>query len=257
MVPPLVKPARATECSLLSKDPSVNATVIPVREHLHHIFRESYRELRPRAPMPELVVQFFAFTNINNTIRLREDKLLVRLSDLLEGAPDSVLQAIAHILLAKMYRRPIHREHATRYRRYVSSHDIRQKAHLVRQIRGRKFVESPKGEVYDLEKIFDDLNLRFFHGLLARPRMAWSRNHARASLGHYDPAHNAIVVSRIFDRAGVPGYAVEYIVYHEMLHLRHPVKLRGSRRCVHSAEFQAEEKLFPYLDEAKSFLRQV
>ena len=85
--------------------------------------------------------------------------------------------------------------------------------------------------------------------------MTWSRDHARNSLGHYDPAHNAIVVSRIFDHPRVPRYAVEYIVYHEMLHLKHPVRLRGSRRCVHSAEFQAEEKLFPQLDEVKRFLR--
>ncbi len=228
-----------------------------MRERLLHIFEESYSKLRPRAPMPELAIQFFAFANINNTIRIREGKLFVRLSDLLEGAPEPVLQAIAHILLAKMYRKPIEREYATRYRRYVSSHPIRQKAHLVRQMRGRKHIESAKGQVYDLEKIFDHLNLRFFHGLLARPQMTWSRNHARASLAHYDPAHNAIVVSRIFDHPRVPHYAVEYIVYHEMLHLRHPVKLRGSRRCVHSAEFQAEEQLFPRLEEAKRFLRRV
>jgi hypothetical protein len=42
-----------------------------------------------------------------------------------------------------------------------------------------------------------------------------------------------------------------------MLHLKHPVKLRGSRRCVHSVEFQAEEKLFPRLDEAKHFLKEL
>jgi len=50
---------------------------------------------------------------------------------------------------------------------------------------------------------------------------------------------------------------VEYIVYHEMLHLKHPVKLRGSRRCVHSREFQAEERLFPRLDDAKAMLKQL
>ena len=59
--------------------------------------------------MPDLAVEFFAFVNINNTIRLREGKLFVRLSDLLEGAPEAVLRAIAHILLAKMYRKPIER----------------------------------------------------------------------------------------------------------------------------------------------------
>ena len=224
-------------------------------ERLLPIFQESYRELRPRAPIPELQVKFYAFANINNTIRLREGKLLVRISDLLEGAPEPILRALAHILLAKLYRKPIEREHSTRYRRYVSSHDITQKAHLMRQRRGRKRIESPKGRVYDLEEIFERLNARFFYGLLARPQMTWSRSDARNMLGHYDPAHNAIVVSKVFDQPQVPAYAVEYIVYHEMLHLKHPVKLRGSRRCVHSAEFQAEEKLFQHLDKAKLFLR--
>ena len=228
-----------------------------MREGLLRIFQETYRELRPRAPLPELKVDFFAFANINNTIRLREGRLLVRLSDLLEGAPESVIRAIAHILLAKMYRKPIDAVHATRYRRYVSSHDLVEKAHLVRQMRGRKQIASPQGHTYDLELIFEDLNRRFFHGLMARPRMTWSRNHARNSLGHYDPAHNAIVVSRVFDNPRVPRFAVEYIVYHEMLHLKHPVKLRGSRRCVHGAAFVAEEKLFPELEQARQFLKRI
>ena len=226
-----------------------------MRDGLLPLFQETYRELRPRAPLPEISVEFFAFANVNNTIRLRDGRLLVRLSDLLEGAPESILRSIAHILLAKMYRRPIERAYATRYRRYISSHEISNKAHLVRQMRGRKRIESPRGRTCDLEKIFDELNAKYFWGLLARPRLTWSQNHARNSLGHYDPAHNAIVVSRVFDHPRVPRYAVEYILYHEMLHLKHPVKLRGSRRCVHSAEFQSEEKLFTHLEEAKRFLK--
>ena len=228
-----------------------------MKDGLLPIFQESYRELRPRAPVPEFEVEFFAFANVNNTIRLRDGRLLVRLSDLLEGAPESVLRAIAHILLAKMYRKTIERAYASRYRKYVSSHEIVGRTHLMRQIRGRKRIESARGRAYDLDKIFEELNTRFFYGLLGRPQMTWSQNHARNSLAHYDPAHNAIVVSRVFDHPRVPQYAVEYIVYHEMLHLKHPVKLRGSRRCVHSAAFQAEEKLFPHLAEAKEFLKSI
>lgn len=222
---------------------------------LLQIFEETYRELRSHSAVPEMKIEFYAYANINNTIRLRQAKLFIRLSDLLESAPESVLKAIAHILLAKMYRKPIEREHAVRYRRYVSGHDLRQKAHLLQQIRGRKRIESAQGHVYDLESIFEGLNTRFFHGLLARPQMTWSRDRARNRLGHYDPAHNAIVISRVFDHPRVPLCVVEYIVYHEMLHLKHPVKLRGSRRCVHSKEFQAEERLFPRLEEAKKFLK--
>jgi predicted metal-dependent hydrolase len=228
-----------------------------VREGLLEIFQDTYRELRPESSIPELKIEFFAFANVNNTIRLREGRLLVRLSDLLEGAPEAVLRAIAHILLAKMYRKPIHRVEAARYRKYVASHEIVRKTHLVRQMRGRKRLHSPRGYFYDLDTVFEELNKRFFHGLMARPRMSWSQTKTRRILGHYDPAHNAIIISRVFDHPQVPAFVLEYIVYHEMLHLKHPVRLRGSRRCVHSAEFQAEEMLFPRVAEANAFLKRL
>jgi len=228
-----------------------------VREGLLELFQETYRELRPGSPPPELKIEFFAFANVNNTIRLRNGRLLVRLSDLLEGAPETVLRAIAHILLAKMYRQPIDPGQSARYRKYVGSHDIVGKAHLVRQIRGRKLLRSARGHFYDLDIIFEELNTLFFHGLMARPRMSWSQTKTRRILGHYDPAHNAIVISRLFDHPAMPRYVLEYIVYHEMLHLKHPVRLRGNRRCVHSAEFQAEEKLFPRATEANTFLKRL
>jgi hypothetical protein len=221
------------------------------------IFEEMYRELRPRAPAPAFDVRFYRFANVNNTIRLREGTARVRISDLLQGAPATVLEAIAHILLAKLYRKPIAPARAARYRRYLASRPMSARTHLVRQMRGRKHIASPHGHVYDLEAIFDRLNLRYFHGLLGRPRMTWSRGHARNSLGHYDPAHNTIVISRIFDRPEVPRYAVEYLVYHEMLHLKHPVRLRGSRRSVHPRQFQEEERLFPELEQARRFLKRL
>jgi predicted metal-dependent hydrolase len=224
---------------------------------LAQIFHDAYRELRPRTPAPPLHVRFYSFVSISNTIRLRQGELYVRISDLLEGAPEPVLHSIAHILLAKLYRLPVERTQSARYRRYVASHDIAAKARLVRQMRGRKHIRSARGHHYHLEEIFDDLNRRFFHGLMGRPQLTWSQNHARSSLGHYDPAHNAIVISRVFDDPRVPRYAVEYILFHEMLHLKHPVKLNGSRRCVHSSEFRAEEKLFPELEQARKFLRAV
>ena len=80
---------------------------------------------------------------------------------------------------------------------------------------------------------------------------------AKRLLGHYDAAHNTIVVSRVFDRPSSPRYAIEYLLYHEMLHLKHPVKMRGLRRCVHSREFKAEERQFPQLQEALAFIKRL
>ena len=172
-------------------------------------------------------------------------------------AADNALDDWAHALDVALAHIVADDTESPRYRRYVSSYDLQQKAHLMRQIRGRKRFAPPQGRTYDLDAVFEDLNLRFFHGLLARPRMSWSSARARNSLGHYDPAHNAIVVSRIFDHPRVPRYAIEYLVYHEMLHLKHPVRMRGLRRCVHSREFKAEEALFPQLAQALAFIKRL
>ena len=221
------------------------------------MFEEEYRAIRPRAPIPSIHIRFYRFTSLNTTIRLREGQLKIHLSDLLEGAPESVLRAIAHILLAKLYRKPLDPSHNTRYRRFASSESVLRQTERIRQMRGRKKISTAKGDYYDLEEVFETLNTRFFHGLMGRPLLTWSEHKARRLLGHYDAAHNTIMVSRVFDRKNTPRYAIEYLMYHEMLHLKHPVKVRGGRRCVHPREFQAEEKLFPELEQAKAYLKQL
>jgi hypothetical protein len=222
-----------------------------------YIFEEEYRVLRPRAPMPPITVRFRRFTSLNTRIRLREGQLLVSLSDLLEGAPESVIRAIAHILLAKLYKKPIDPAHNLRYKRFSTSAAVTRQTELIRGARGNKRFFGPEGRFYHLEEVFDSLNSRFFGGLLGRPELTWSEGMAKRSLGHYDAAHNTIVVSRVFDRPSSPRYAVEYLLYHEMLHLKHPVKMRGLRRCVHSREFKADEALFPQLKEALAFIKRL
>jgi len=207
--------------------------------------------------MTPISVRFRRFTSLNTTIRLREGQIHVSLSDLLEGAPESVIRAIAHILLAKLYKKPIDATHNLRYKRFASSTAVTRQTELIRGARGNKRFFGPEGRFYHLEEVFDVLNLRFFGGLLGRPQLTWSEGMAKRSLGHYDAAHNTIVVSRVFDRPSSPRYAVEYLLYHEMLHLKHPVRMRGLRRCVHSREFKAEEALFPQLKEAQAFIKRL
>ena len=221
------------------------------------IFQQEYRALRPRAPMPPIVLRFRRFTSLNTRIRLRDEQIQVSLSDLLEGAPESVIRAIAHILLAKLYKKPINPAQELRYKRFVYSAAVTRQTELIRGARGNKRFFGPEGRFYHLEEVFDSLNARFFGGLLGRPELTWSESVAKRSLGHYDAAHNTIVVSRVFDRPSSPRYAIEYLLYHEMLHLKHPVTRRGLRRCVHSRAFKAEEKLFPQLKEALAFIKRL
>ena len=233
----------------------VSKLVVPTHSALHAIFEQEYRGVRPIAPMPGFDIRFRRFTSLNTTIRLREGTLRVRLSDQLEAAPEAVHRAIAHILIAKLYRKPVDASEADSYRRYVSSEAVTQVAQRIRQARGRKRISTHVGRHYNLEEVFEAVNLRFFHGLMGRPTLTWSAHAARRMLGHYDAAHNTIVVSQVFDRAETPRCAIEYLLYHEMLHLKHPVRIEAGRRCVHSREFQAEERLFPELAQAREYLK--
>jgi hypothetical protein len=181
----------------------------------------------------------------------------VKIADTLAGAPDSVMEALAEILLSKLFRKPVPAHSNDRYRRYLNRRDVRRNLDLIRQIRGRKLVENPKGHVYDLTAMFEELNFRYFFGLMAMPQLGWSRQASRTMLGHYDPSHNAIVLSRILDRKETPRVAVEYVLFHEMLHLRYPAEHRGARRCVHTKEFKQAEKAFEKLAEAQAALKKL
>lgn len=218
------------------------------------IYARVYLHYAPDATPPEVDLQFRPYSGIRSTIRIRDGRLLVRISDLLEGAPAPVLEALAHVLVGKLLRAPVSPSHHLRYRRYVNRSEVRRSTHLARQARGRKILESPSGRHYDLEAIFEDLNRRFFHGLMARPLLGWSRRASRSTLGHYDPSHNTIVLSRLLDRPEIPRLAVEYVLYHEMLHLRFPAEHTGTRRRVHTKQFREAEKQFPHLQKARRLL---
>lgn len=219
------------------------------------IFARVFHEFRPRTPLPVLRVQFRKFANANSSVRWDESGLDFRITDVLEGAPSAILESLANILLAKLLRRAVPRVHADRYRRYLNRKEMRRSLQLVKQSRGRKFVSGPQGEVYHLAEIFRELNDTYFHGWMAEPLLGWSRRPSRVMLGHYDPSHNAIILSRLLDNQRVPRLAVEYVLFHEMLHLRIPVEHRGARRCVHTREFKEAERQFARLAEAKQMLK--
>jgi len=225
-------------------------------ETVEEIYARVFKTLRPRTPVPGIIVRFRKYANANSRIRLAEDRLTIDISDLLETAPAPVQEALAHILLGKLYRKPLDPGILARYRRYLNRADIRRTLSDVKQARGRKTIRAPKGGHYDLIQLFDELNFKYFHGLMARPRLGWSVRISRTTLGHYDPSHHVIVLSSLLDSPEAPELAVKFVMFHEMLHLKFPTEHKAIRRCVHTREFKAAEKTFENYDLAKLELRQ-
>jgi len=229
----------------------------PVLETPEGIFARVFRVLRPRTPLPVIEIQWRKYASVNSSVRLEDGKLRLKISDLLQSSPAPVMEALAFILLGKLYRKPIAKGHLHRYNLYLNRRDMRRDMHLVRQARGRKFISGPKGQFYDLAVIFADLNTRYFSGMMACPQLGWSRTRNRRLLGHFDPCHNAIILSKIFDQSKIPQLALEFVMYHEMLHLRFPTEYRGARRCIHTPEFKASEREFAGWKEANELLKRL
>jgi predicted metal-dependent hydrolase len=56
------------------------------------------------------------------------------------------------------------------------------------------------------------------------------------------------------DHPGIPQFVVEYVLYHEMLHVKHPTRRSGCTLVAHSPEFRLEEKRFAQFTIARKLL---
>jgi hypothetical protein len=127
----------------------------------------------------------------------------------------------------------------------------------VRRDRGRKDMDGPSGARHDLVPIFERLNKDYFGAALDPPKLGWSRRTTTALFGHYDKDHQSITISRTLDSDDVPAFVLDYVLFHEMLHLVYDVKYKNRRRCVHGPEFKRHEGIFPRFKEAQGWLKKI
>ncbi|MEW6129976.1 MAG: SprT-like domain-containing protein [Acidobacteriota bacterium] len=224
---------------------------------LESIFNEALKLYVKKEPLPELTAEFYRYTGLSSTIRLRQGRVFARVSDILQEAPAEILFALACILIAKLYRRKVSPEHQATYRTYIANPLIMDASESLRRERGRKLTTSPQGHVYDLCAMFDELNARYFAGRLPKPTLSWSQRPARRILGHHDNTHNTIIISRALDTPRTPRTVVEFVLYHEMLHIKHERQTVNGRKVIHSREFRLDEMRFDKFHEAKNWLEQI
>jgi hypothetical protein len=218
------------------------------------IFQRIFTRLGCQGRPPQFQVELYPYANLSHTLRLRRDVAYVRLSDILQEAPVPVIEAAAAFLLGQMYRRSVPRELRDLYRQFALAHSTRTHIARVRRKRARRIRHNPAGVAHDLEPMFAEINARYFAGRLPRPRLGWSARPWRSQFGCYDPSLDQIVMNRRLDHAEVPSYAVEFILYHEMLHVKHPLRAAACGLQAHSPEFRAEEKRFAHYARARKFL---
>ena len=115
-------------------------------------------------------------------------------------------------------------------------------------------VERTKGICFDLEETFNRINGQYFDGNIQRPRLVWSRTFNCRKFGHYDLAHDIVMVNSSLDNPKVSTFTVDFIMYHELLHKKLGVKGNGKNIISHDSEFRRQEKMFAEFNKAKNQL---
>ena len=226
-------------------------------EVLKSLFDEALRSLLKRDPLPEIEARFYPYAGLSSTIRLRKGRVHARVSDILAGSPRDVLFALACILVAKLYRLKIPKAHERIYRKHTLDPSVLEASHDTRRKRGYKITTSSRGKVYDLAKLFEELNARYFAGSLVQPQLSWSQRRTRRILGHHDNVHRTIIVSSTLDNPRIPQLVVEYVLYHDMLHVKHPPRVVAGRNSYHGPAFRTDERKFERFDEALKWLKKI
>lgn len=223
-------------------------------EQIKKFYIEAFQNLNNKSQTPEIDVRFYPYIGINHTIRVRDGKVFVRIAEICRNLPADAQKALAFILVAKLHRKKVPARALETYRSSIKNQEMSQIVTENKRARGRKIITASKGDFYDLEEIFAHLNQIYFDGKIPAPVLTWSARKTFRILGHHDAAHETIVVSRSLDGGKVPKYVVEFVVYHEMLHIFHPTVHRSGRRYNHTPAFRRDERQFAYFEEAENWI---
>jgi hypothetical protein len=179
--------------------------------------------------------------NHYNIVAVRRDpsNYFVRIHQVFAGAEPRLVRALARYVV-----------HNDRRASGVLGEFIERHEHIISRAprRPRRLKLRPGGRFHDLKEIFDRLNQRYFEGTL-QAQITWGPAVLRAQqrsikMGSFSVEDRIIRVHPALDRAEVPIFFVEWIVFHEMLHGRCEIRRSGRRRCFHPPEFLAQERQF-------------
>jgi hypothetical protein len=124
----------------------------------------------------------------------------------------------------------------------------------------KKFKET-KGKIFDLKEVFYKINDEYFNGEL-KCFLRWGKEKSRTSYhtvctDEYKNVFHLITIAGIYNQKDVPYFAVEAVMYHEMLHIVFPPIVLDTRRNVHHKLFRNMEKSFPYYKEWKNWQNKI
>jgi hypothetical protein len=108
-----------------------------------------------------------------------------------------------------------------------------------------------KGIKYDLKIQFDTINAKYFNNKI-QSYIRWGSLRSKTSYQSHitdytGDSQNIITIAGVYNHPSVPLFAINGIIFHEMLHIKIPPYKKNGRNVIHGPEYKAAEKSYPYL----------
>lgn len=196
--------------------------------------------------------------NLHSLISARADGagpgIRISLHRMFLGAEPEVIEALARFVhKSTPDARRIIREFINHHRELIAS------ARSVSAPR-RAVIGSARGKLHNLHERAAKLNESHFRGALSYA-IIWGRpvrggkSQRHVTLGTWNDRQRVIRIHPMLDLPNVPTFFLDYIIYHEMVHIAVPsrVEEESGRLYHHTPEFYALETSYPRYAEARQW----
>jgi predicted metal-dependent hydrolase len=204
------------------------------------LFEEAYGRLYPgQEPGYSVAIKYSGkFKDYNANARMRRSEIMFSLSRKWKGVDDEIRIGLIQELLCSLLKDKRNTLNIELYNNFIKN------MHLA--------VEKTAGEPM-LEESFERVNLACFDGLVEKPNLKWGQPTKR-TLGNYNYPTDMISMNPLLRK---DLEALDYVMYHELLHKKLKFRHNLGRSYHHTAEFKLMERRFPNAEQIEKRLRKI
>ena len=174
-------------------------------------------------------------------------------SDYLKDAPPEVVKGLAEMIFSRISGTRMD-EYPKEMHDWITSDEFVKSKQKIFLSRSKNLTRSAVGEHIDLNESYKRLvNM----GLVTHDKdvvISWTKRPNVKSIGHASVLMKVITISSALDSDEIPPFVCDFVLYHELLHLKKGFDPFGER---HGTDFRAMESLFPKADEADQWLKRL
>ncbi len=203
-----------------------------------NIIEESFQKLYPEKELTYSTDLKYSgkFKPYNANVRLYRDNLIFNLSKEWRSVNKEIRIGLIQSLLIRILKT---KKHSTNIELYNS---------FIRNISSL----APITHIDPMLRMsFERVNQRYFCDILDMPNLKWGMQ-SIVKLGSYEYQTNTIKISSILKESQL---ALDYVMYHEMLHKKHQFYTKNGRSYYHTSKFKKQEKEFIGLKKAEAEIR--